>query len=281
MSYTLQNQVDQNAKEGCFYKSIYETVVMRALASHANDNGGSCYPCLETLAAQSQCSRRTLQRVLKQFKKRGWITIEVGGGRCSNRYQILAHGWVVPATVPAPSGTGLTPEPCHADTAPVSDRHRSSATLTPHSYHIVSSETTHHIPQSRERERQESEALSVSLSAGGLPQKGLRSNNGNGSEPASYSKSATSGELQNDEDAVEDDEDDEPAPPAGMPTVAQILAFTRKLRLPDDDGYYIGNVWLTTGFRTSSGVPIRNYRAVMRYWYQRGWFPSQDPSGNF
>jgi hypothetical protein len=71
VSWHLQNQVDQNALEG-FYKSIYETAVMRALVSFANDDGGSCFPALNTLAKQSQCSQSTVWRMLQQFKKRKW-----------------------------------------------------------------------------------------------------------------------------------------------------------------------------------------------------------------
>jgi len=93
VSWYLQNQVDQNALEG-FYRSIYETAVMRALASFANDDGDSCRPALNTLAQRSQCSERKVKRVLKVFRERRWITVKATGR--SNHYRILPHGFVVP-----------------------------------------------------------------------------------------------------------------------------------------------------------------------------------------
>jgi hypothetical protein len=91
VSWHLQNQVDKNAEAG-HYESIYETAVMRALASFANNDGGSCFPALNTLAQRSQCSERTVRRVLKEFKKRGWVRIRYTGR--SNQYQIALHGSV-------------------------------------------------------------------------------------------------------------------------------------------------------------------------------------------
>jgi hypothetical protein len=93
MSWYLQNQVRDNAKTA-LYKSIFETAVMRELASFADDDGGSCFPSLATLAEQSQCSQSTVRRVLQQFKKRKWITIKHTGR--SNHYRILPHGCVTP-----------------------------------------------------------------------------------------------------------------------------------------------------------------------------------------
>src|SRR6516162_5118125 len=92
VSWHLQNQVDQNAQAG-LYKSIYETAVMRALASFANDDGGSCFPSLETLMKRSGCRRTTLCKTLKEFTRRGWIRIKHAGR--SNIYEILPHGCVL------------------------------------------------------------------------------------------------------------------------------------------------------------------------------------------
>jgi hypothetical protein len=107
MSWHLQNQVDKNA-EARLYKSIYETAVMRALASFANDDGGSCFPSLATLAARSQCSQSTVRRVLQQFKKRKWIAIKHTGR--SNIYQISPHGCVEPKAVHSPFGKRVSTE---------------------------------------------------------------------------------------------------------------------------------------------------------------------------
>jgi hypothetical protein len=136
MSWYLLNQIDQNIKVGSIYKSIYETAVMRALADHADDDGDSCYPTLQTLAQRSQCSRSMLKKVLKEFRKRGWITIEPGGGRCSNRYQILAHGLVIPIAEFEGRGSQhdpVTTEPGHRMTGRGSQH-------DPDSHHRLSSE---------------------------------------------------------------------------------------------------------------------------------------------
>src|SRR6516165_781874 len=107
VSWYLQNQVDQNAHAG-LYKSIYETAVMRALASFADDDGGNCFPALATLAARSQCSQSTVRRVLQQFKKRKWIAIKHTGR--SNIYQISPHGCVEPKAVHSAFGRRVITE---------------------------------------------------------------------------------------------------------------------------------------------------------------------------
>jgi helix-turn-helix protein len=113
VSYHLQNMVDDNAagyqrskgekkpaqRGPRWYRSVYELMIMRALASFADDDGGSCFPSVATLADECQCSERTVKRVLKKFRERRWITVKATGR--SNHYQIQPHGWVVPAAVPS------------------------------------------------------------------------------------------------------------------------------------------------------------------------------------
>ena len=108
MSYHLQNMVDDNAagyqrskgekkpvqRGPRWYRSVYETAVMRALAAFADGAGGSCFPSVATLADECPCSERKVKSVLKEFQKRGLIRIKRTRG--SNRYQILPHGFVVP-----------------------------------------------------------------------------------------------------------------------------------------------------------------------------------------
>jgi hypothetical protein len=94
VSWHLQNQVCANADQG-FYKSATQFAVMRALASFADDDGGSCFPSHATLAKKSGCSRHTVIRMLEKFRTEKWI--DVPGRRVhgrQNRYQILEHGCV-------------------------------------------------------------------------------------------------------------------------------------------------------------------------------------------
>jgi hypothetical protein len=138
VSWLLQNQVDQNALQG-LYKSIYETAVMRTLASFANDDGGSCFPALNTLARRSQCSERTVKRVLKEFRERRWITVKATGR--SNDYRILPHGRVLPAAVP--SRARLTATKAYQIGQPVPSegprRPARGATETSDSYQVIQS----------------------------------------------------------------------------------------------------------------------------------------------
>jgi hypothetical protein len=84
------------------YNSAIEIAVMRALASHAQDDGRSCFPSEATLADECGCSERTIRRVLKALadQKRRIIHIQRTGLGRPNRYTICAHGFFRPGKTP-------------------------------------------------------------------------------------------------------------------------------------------------------------------------------------
>jgi hypothetical protein len=158
VSWRLQNQVCDNADKG-LYESVYEIAVMRAMASYADDDGGSCFPSLEHLTLRSRCSRSTVQRVLKQFKVRKWINIKATGR--SNNYRILPHGCVMSELQNSPGRVDAVADPagaqscatersvtekrqkCQPETSEVSHRPIRSVTETSDSYQILPSNTSH------------------------------------------------------------------------------------------------------------------------------------------
>jgi hypothetical protein len=71
-----------------------------------NERGGSCFPSRETLARETGQGLRSVARHIRTLEEAGWLTIESGGGKATNRYR---------ATVP-----GAQTDPCHSGTgAPV------------------------------------------------------------------------------------------------------------------------------------------------------------------
>lgn len=64
-----------------------------ALADFADDDGGNVFPSVETLAAKTRQSARTVQRQLSEFRRVTWLLVEVpeslaGGRGRSVRYRI-------------------------------------------------------------------------------------------------------------------------------------------------------------------------------------------------
>ena len=57
-----------------------ETMVLLALADHANDDG-RCYPSISHLADKTRLSRQGLCNALDRLEDDGWISRERGGGR--------------------------------------------------------------------------------------------------------------------------------------------------------------------------------------------------------
>jgi hypothetical protein len=302
VSWYLQNQVDQNAGAG-LYKSIYETAVMRALASFANDDGGSCFPSLATLAARSQCSQSTVRRVLQQFKKRKWIAIKHTGR--SNIYQISPHGCVEPKAVQAAFGRRVITEnpekPSNSRVRMVSETiqnsqpDQSECSLRPirtvsganDSHQLPSLKNPHHINSlsltresgagAPEREKEcspfedfeevteEEETQSFATHSGNTIRRLPRA------KPA-----ACSGEDVASQRCVCGSNH-----PPGMPSLEEIRAEMDKLRLPDGESNEewlksqefwrdreaeeVHDAWLSLGFRMKSG-PIRNWKASLRNW---------------
>lgn len=69
MSYSLQTAVWQNGPT-----DRNEHHVLLALADYADDNGGSIYPAIPTIAAKCRISERTAIRALDGLAAAGWIT---------------------------------------------------------------------------------------------------------------------------------------------------------------------------------------------------------------
>jgi hypothetical protein len=298
VSFHLQNQVDQNAEAG-IYKSIYETAVMRALASFANHDGGSCYPGLNTLAQRSQCSERTVRRVLKEFKNRRWVRIRHTGR--SNQYQIVAHGCVAPQegifteTVGKPRifRERVDSESDQSGLTVLSDRSPSPTRTDAESndsYQINPSSTAHQL------------SLSRTDSADALKDRnhlnhGVGKEEGNEEEDSSFvtnPKIATGviTPLDTAGDALSFPPPARPGSeahkyrctcgskhPPGMPTLEEIAFEMRKLWVssehdPKDVEVWLSreaeelhDVWLVYGFRTKNG-PIRDWRASLRNWHR-------------
>jgi hypothetical protein len=283
VSWHLQNQVDQNAQAG-LYKSVYETAVMRALASFANDDGGSCFPSLVTLAARSQCSQSTVRRVLQQFKKRKWIAIKHTGR--SNIYQISPHGCVEPKAVHAAFGRQVTTrnaekpsnsrERMVSETIQNSQPDQSECSLGP--FRTVSETNDSHQVASSDN------PCDLSLWDGAdapVERENVLKEGGEQEEPFSFAtvSEGTTRRLPRTPSATRGAhsamkcysakqshvcECDSEHPP-GMPSLEEIRAEMRKLGAPDEYAEELHDTWLSTGFRTKSG-PIRDWRASLRGW---------------
>ncbi len=78
------------------------------LSTHMSSRGDSCFPSLETLAAESDLSKSTVVLALKELAETGWIVRKIGGGKANpTRYTAT-----VPETVrPPDSSDGLTVRP--------------------------------------------------------------------------------------------------------------------------------------------------------------------------
>jgi DNA-binding transcriptional MocR family regulator len=82
--------------------------VALTLSLHMNERGGSCFPSISTLEAESGLSRNTVLTALRQLEDGGWITVK-RSDRAVNRYT---------ATLPAGAITALGEAAASATTAP-------------------------------------------------------------------------------------------------------------------------------------------------------------------
>jgi hypothetical protein len=62
------------------------------LALHMNTDGGSCFPSIATLAAESGLSERSVQKAIRHLEDAGWLRVRLGGSprggrRRANTYQ--------------------------------------------------------------------------------------------------------------------------------------------------------------------------------------------------
>jgi hypothetical protein len=292
MSWYLQNQVCDNADRG-FYTNT-EFAVMRALASFADDDGGSCYPSLlpkkndeqqvdineeqgtrkKSLVERSGLCGTTVKEILKTFQKRKWITIKHTGR--SNDYRILPHGCVTPK--PSNLRGRRTSGVHQKDAARPSEGRETSIRRTsdvPYSYQLFSSENTHQplsFSLARERgagapEREKpGEDLLLSAEEERQPsnkKQDLAEEQRQPSRKRQEEPAVKRGELEADARA-------QCCPcgsnhPCGMPTLEEIRAEMRKFRWPDEEAFALHDAWLASGFRTNNG-PIRDWKASLHNW---------------
>jgi hypothetical protein len=64
-------------------------LVLLVLADYADEDGGSCWPSIKTIANESLLSERQVQYCLRNLEQLGEIEVSKGGGRRSNRYRVL------------------------------------------------------------------------------------------------------------------------------------------------------------------------------------------------
>jgi hypothetical protein len=102
-----------------------ELLMLLALADYANDDGGSIYPSMQTLAKKSRLSVDQARRVIHKLINDGVIELVEEGGwkngrNRSNEYRILPGGYLHPASTRTDARGGTR---THASTvlAPVQD----------------------------------------------------------------------------------------------------------------------------------------------------------------
>lgn len=129
-----------------------ETLVLLALANHAQDDGSRCFPSVGRIAWMTGLHVRTVKRVVAALRESGVLQVrQGGGGRSATEYAIVLDTLPLkPAFLAkdraktgdtAPPGhtvTGDTQSPVvihnrwHTVTAPVTHSHPSSDTQSPH-----------------------------------------------------------------------------------------------------------------------------------------------------
>jgi hypothetical protein len=82
-------------------------LVLLVLADYADEDGGSCWPSVKTIAKETLLSERQVQYALRNLEQIGEIAIEeMGGGRRSTRYRICMGG--AQNLHPSSNGRGAT-----------------------------------------------------------------------------------------------------------------------------------------------------------------------------
>ena len=111
----------------------HEKFVLLMLANYCDAEGGSCFPSVGRLAADTGVSESSVRRALKRLRDySGLIQITLGGGAKSNRYQLDTHLIAQLAAGNTPVRlTEVSVDPCQADTPPLSGRQGTPVRLTP------------------------------------------------------------------------------------------------------------------------------------------------------
>ncbi len=68
--------------------SMAAKLLLIALADHAHDDGGSCYPSSQRLANRLGCSRRHIWTLLQELERAGLVARRSGGHRSTNQYTL-------------------------------------------------------------------------------------------------------------------------------------------------------------------------------------------------
>ena len=90
-----------------------EKMVLMCLCDYANDDGGSCWPSVATLARKCSKSERTIQGAIKSLQEMGYLTAK-GRAGTSNLFQLNPRKICAPAESAPPQKTANTP----AESAP-------------------------------------------------------------------------------------------------------------------------------------------------------------------
>jgi hypothetical protein len=95
-------------------------VVLLALADHANDAGGECWPSVKAIATEMRIGKRSVIRSLNKLASDGWIEVmRKSRDRRANSYQvIMAKLSISDATLTPNLDTTLTPEIPELDATP-------------------------------------------------------------------------------------------------------------------------------------------------------------------
>jgi hypothetical protein len=66
-----------------------QTLVLLAMADHAQDDGTNCYPSMARIAFKARCSERQARRIVRSLEKAGFLTTSTNRGRHqTNEYVI-------------------------------------------------------------------------------------------------------------------------------------------------------------------------------------------------
>lgn len=95
-----------------------DQLVLLALADHADDGGGNCFPSVKTLARKTRLSPRTVKRRLHRLEELGLIAItprvREDGSASSNTYRLI----ITRGATETPPGVSQPPGDDTVDTGP-------------------------------------------------------------------------------------------------------------------------------------------------------------------
>ena len=105
-------------------------LVLARLAERADKDTGECHPSIDSIAAETELSRRTVIRQIAVLEAGGWL--EVVRCRCGNQYRLACSARVAPeapsdatsgSDTESPQSDSLTSEKCQPVTSEVSPCH--------------------------------------------------------------------------------------------------------------------------------------------------------------